>query len=283
MRVLACIDRSHLATSVCDHAAWNAQRLHASVELLHVIERFPDVASTMDRSGRLGVDTGESLLRELARIDEQRNRLAHKSGHLLLDDAANRLRSQGLEEITQRLVQGELVDHVRDHEREATLVVVGKRGEAENRPPAHLGRNLERVIRASYRPVMIASESYRPIRRFLFAYDGGKSAAAAIGFLIETGLLNGLEGHVVLVGQPSDAERTHLADATWRLRAAGLSITESVRAGEPARVVVDAVENEGADLLVMGAYGHSRIRTAIIGNTTTELIQTCPTSMLVCR
>lgn len=283
MRVLACIDRSRHATSVCDHALWSAQRLHASVELLHVIERLPEVAPSTDRSGRLGVDSGESLLRELASIDEQRNRLAHQSGHLLLDDAANRLRSHGLEEITQRLVQGELVDHVRDHEREATLVVVGKRGEAANRSTAHLGRNLERVIRASYRPVMIAAESYRPIRRFLFAYDGGKSAAAAIGFLIETGLLNGLEGHVLLVGQPSDAEQTHLADATWRLRAAGLSITDSVRSGEPSRVVVDAVDSEGADLLVMGAYGHSRIRTAIIGSTTTELIQASPASMLVCR
>lgn len=283
MNVLACIDRSQHAGSVCDHAVWNAQRLKASVELLHVIERHPEVAAPMDHSGRLGVDTGEALLHELASLDERRNRLAHKSGHLLLEDAASRVRSQGLEEITQRLVHGELVDHVRDHERDAALVVVGKRGEAGTQTNAHLGRNLERVIRASYRPVMVTAESYRPIRRFVFAYDGGKSAASAIGFLIETGLLNDLEGHVLMAGQAGDTERTHLADATWRLRAAGLTVTDSMRAGDPARVVIDAVDSEEADLLVMGAYGHSRIRSTIIGSTTTEVMQTCPVSMLVCR
>lgn len=283
MNVLACIDRSHHAGSVCDHAVWNAQRLKASIELLHVIERHPEVAASKDHSGRLGVDTGEALLHELASLDERRNRLAHESGHLLLEDAASRLRAHGVEEITQRLVHGELVEHVKDHERNAALVVVGKRGEAGNQKQAHPGRNLERVIRASYRPVMVTAESYRPIRRFVFAYDGGKSAASAIGFLIETGLLNGLEGHIVLAGQAGDAERTHLADAAWRLRAAGLTVTDSVRAGDPSRAVLDAVDNERADLLVMGAYGHSRIRSAIIGSTTTEVIRTCPVSMLVCR
>ncbi|WP_420851733.1 universal stress protein [Qingshengfaniella alkalisoli] len=33
------------------------------------------------------------------------------------------------------------------------------------------------------------------------------------------------------------------------------------------------VSEEGFDLLVMGAYGHSRIRSLIIGSTTTAMIQ----------
>ena len=38
-KLLACIDASIYATSVCDHAAWVATRLFASVEILLVIQR----------------------------------------------------------------------------------------------------------------------------------------------------------------------------------------------------------------------------------------------------
>jgi nucleotide-binding universal stress UspA family protein len=43
------------------------------------------------------------------------------------------------------------------------------------------------------------------------------------------------------------------------------------------------VEEGGFDLLVMGAYGHSRIRTLMIGSTTTALLRATSISMLVMR
>jgi len=48
-------------------------------------------------------------------------------------------------------------------------------------------------------------------------------------------------------------------------------------------MITDAVEKEGVDLLVMGAYGHSHIRNLIIGSTTTEVIRTSKVATLVCR
>jgi nucleotide-binding universal stress UspA family protein len=48
-------------------------------------------------------------------------------------------------------------------------------------------------------------------------------------------------------------------------------------------VILDEVEREGIDLLVMGAYGHSRIRTLIIGSTTTATLRRCPVPVLMFR
>ena len=53
--------------------------------------------------------------------------------------------------------------------------------------------------------------------------------------------------------------------------------------GEPERVISDHVENHGIDLLVMGAYGHSRIRNLIIGSTTTQMIRSCLVPVLLFR
>jgi nucleotide-binding universal stress UspA family protein len=43
------------------------------------------------------------------------------------------------------------------------------------------------------------------------------------------------------------------------------------------------VQEWAADLLVMGAYGHSRIRELIIGTTTTALLRDTPVPLLVVR
>lgn len=44
-----------------------------------------------------------------------------------------------------------------------------------------------------------------------------------------------------------------------------------------------ACERERIDLLVMGAYGHSRIRSMLLGSTTTQLLRTCPIPVLLLR
>jgi nucleotide-binding universal stress UspA family protein len=43
------------------------------------------------------------------------------------------------------------------------------------------------------------------------------------------------------------------------------------------------VTSEGFDLLVMGAYGHSRIRSLVIGSTTTAMIQAAGIPVLLYR
>jgi nucleotide-binding universal stress UspA family protein len=281
MKVLAFVDHSRYAASVCGHAAWAALRLGLPVEVLHVIEYHLHTTARFDRAGYLGVDTGEELLRELSVLDEQRNRIAQESGRLLLDDATKRLRAAGIDNARQRLEYGELVDRLRHLEGDARLIVMGKRGEAENQAEAHLGTNLERVIRASHRPVLIASPEFQPVRRFLLAWDGGKSSGAAINFLVDSMLLHEATGHVLFAGKGTDDERTRMSDAVRHLRSAGLEITDEIRDGEAGQVILDAVEREQSDLLVMGAYGHSRVRRLMIGSTTTEVVGACTASMLV--
>ncbi|MEO0913851.1 MAG: universal stress protein, partial [Pseudomonadota bacterium] len=66
-----------------------------------------------------------------------------------------------------------------------------------------------------------------------------------------------------------------LEKARATLSAAGHEATIEVVPGEPTAVITDAVEEGGYDLLVMGAYGHSRIRNLFIGSTTSEMMRSC--------
>jgi nucleotide-binding universal stress UspA family protein len=53
--------------------------------------------------------------------------------------------------------------------------------------------------------------------------------------------------------------------------------------GQPEVALADLIEADGHDMLVMGAYGHSRIRAMIIGSTTTAMIRTCKVPVLLMK
>jgi nucleotide-binding universal stress UspA family protein len=286
MMVLACLDGSRYTPVICDYAARAARRIGVGVELLHVIDRLPEVRTPVDYSGHMTSDMADTLLEEYAQIDEQRARALQQQARGMLDEAAERVRRAGIAAVQARLVYGNLVDQLQEHEGDARLVVIGKRGESELHATANLGSNLQRVVRASRRPIMIVPPVYRPLRHFVVAYDGGASSTKAIDMLTRETLLLEAECHLVMVcpGEAEDAAR--LAAAAKRLRDAGYRVTERLEKAEPGHpdeVIVSVVERTGSDLLVMGAYGHSRIRNLIIGSTTTALLRACTVPVLVVR
>lgn len=79
-RVLAAVDASAYGESVARHAAWAATRLQSPLQFLHVLDRHPETAPVADLSGNLALGARETLLLELAEVDEQRSRLAPERG-----------------------------------------------------------------------------------------------------------------------------------------------------------------------------------------------------------
>ncbi|HEV2529224.1 MAG TPA: universal stress protein [Thermomicrobiales bacterium] len=288
MTVLACIDRSAYASSVCDHAAWAAGRIataggEATVHLVHVVDRSHEPASREDLSGNPGIDTPDDLLREIAEAARARDRLSHEAERRLLEAAAARTRAAGISHITQHLLQGELVDELHDHEGAARLIVVGRQGQTADRAPKHLGRNLERVIRATRRPVLITPPEMRPIGQATFAYDGSQSSGAAVRFLVQSRLLAGIRMRVLAVDDDVLKAQDRLADANAQLVHAGIDATAVVRSGVASDAIADQVRDSGSDLLVMGAYGHSQLRQFIVGSTTTAVLRSTSVATLVVR
>ncbi|MBC6715852.1 universal stress protein [Aurantimonas sp. DM33-3] len=280
-KILALVDGSQYSQSVCDNAAWVAERLSAEVDLLHVIGRRDTASAPADYSGSLDLGEREQLLKELAEFDEQKGRLARKRGRLVLSEGAARLRDRGVETVSERLLSGDLVDTVREQESGAELLVIGKRGEAADFAKLHLGSNLERVLRGATRPVLVSARAFRPVKRFLVAFDGGPSVAKALDHLVASPLLKGAACELLMVSDKTSDPRLDRAVET--LNAAGYDATGILEKGEPDAVIAAHVERDEIDLIVMGAYGHSRIRSYLIGSTTSEIVRSCLRPVLMFR
>lgn len=282
-KIISFVDGSIYTQSVCDHAAWAATRTGASIDVVHVLGRR-DISSTpVDLSGTLEAETQATLLKELADLDAQRARLSQQRGRVVVDDAKARLLADGVADVTAKLRNGDIVEAVHELEADADLVVVGKRGSAADFARLHLGSNLERAVRVARKPVLVASRAFQPIGRFLIAFDGGPSVMRAIGHIAAGPLFRGLECRMLMVGHDTPEARSKLEAAAALLRDAGYAVEADLRPGEPEGVISANVESGGINLLVMGAYGHSRIRNLIIGSTTSEMVRLCKVPVMLFR
>lgn len=281
-KIIALVDGSIYSASVCEHAAWISGRTGAPVELLHVLGRR-EGAETSDLSGSIRLGARTALLEELAALDAQRAKLVAHRGRAILEDARALLEAAGVREITTRLRHGDIVETVAEVEHEARVILIGKRGEAADFAKGHLGSNLERIVRACHKPVVVAARAFRPIEKVLLAYDGGTSAMKAVDHIARSPLFAGLRVHVVTVGTATPEVKKGLEDARALLAAAGIVAETGVIAGQPETALGKLVDEAGFDMVVMGAYGHSRIRSLIIGSTTTEMVRSCKVPVVLLR
>lgn len=280
--ILACTDGSLYAASIYQHAAWAARADQSPVHVLHVIER-EDGAQPRDLTGSLGFDASAELMEELVRLDEAHARVARLRGKAILEDAEKQLREAGVAEVSATQRHGSLVETLKEFEDGTGLIVIGKRGEHADFAKGHLGSNLERVVRSVDHPVLVAARSFRPIERAMIAFDGGPSALKAVAHVAAEPSFRGVEIHLVAVGKEGGELERELEGAATGLRGAGLEVTADFLQGDPEEVITRESSERSIDLLVMGAYGHSRIRQLVIGSTTTAIIRTCTIPLLLFR
>ncbi|MEO0421165.1 MAG: universal stress protein [Pseudomonadota bacterium] len=282
-KLLALVDGSIYSRSVCEHAVWIAQRAGFAVDLLHVLARRRNEGGGGNLSGNISLGAKSTLLNELTELDGEMAKLQQKRGRAILDDARQILSDAGVDEITTRLRFGDIVETVGADEATADMVLIGKRGEDADFASTHLGSNLERIVRSCHKPVMVAARAFTPVERAVVAFDGGESVMKAIAYMEQSPIFNGVACELLYVGEPNNAMREHLDATVARLQAAGREVSTAIRAGQPEQVIASAVDEGGANLLVMGAYGHSRIRTLIIGSTTTTMMRLCRVPVLLFR
>lgn len=280
--ILACIDSSAYAAPVCDLAAWAARRLERPVDLLHVVQRKGAVAERHDLSGAIGLGVKGDLLEELTRLDEADARLQVERGRALLAAAEKRLEAAGVAGIDVLHRHGGIVETILEREADARVVVIGKRGAGHEFATDHIGSKIERVVRASSKPILIASRAVEAPRSVVLAWDGSPAARRALERCANSPLFAGVPVHVVTAGA-DDSRHRELVEEAARQLGPERDVLTTLEAGSPENLIPAVIGATPGAILVMGAYGHSPLRTLIVGSTTTSMIRTVRVPILLTR
>lgn len=286
-KVLACVDQSPCAQTVADAAAWAARRMDATLELLHVLDRHPELAAVTDHSGTIGANAQEHLLQQLSADDEARTRAARESGRVFLNNLRERALAAGAPTVDTRQRHGELAETLTEQQDGTCLFVLGRKGRhsASTHPNnGHgMGRQVEWVVRSLARPVLVVGDAFKAPRRVLLAYDGSAITRKGVDMIAASPLFQGLTVHVLMAGKATSDGPRQLDWAVQTLSNAGLGVVPHIQLGDPQAVVGQAIASHGIDLLVMGAYTHSPLRSLFRGSHTQQLLKAAPVPTLLLR
>ena len=174
-----------------------------------------------------------------------------------------------------RSAVGAPVEYLAGQARAADLVVVGRRG-PEDTWDHRLGISPGDLLMELGRPMLIVPPHVDRLAasRVVVAWKSTREARRAVWDSLP--LLRAAEKvFVVVVGEESSEGEDGAADVAAFLTRHGVASAAVLRAGFEVRVahtLQRTAEQEGADLIVAGAYGHSRLREWAFGGVTRDLL-----------
>lgn len=276
--ILVCVDGSKYSEAAAGAAIWLAKALGARLRALSVADtRLLEGPWLADLSGMAGAQPFQALVPQLEEILRGKARSASQSVTL----AAAR---EGIA-CSAETAFGRLVEEILELERSAELVVMGQRGEGYEATGEWLGANVERVVRKSIKPCLITPEAFRPVRRILAAYDGSEHANRALysAFELATALKAALTVLAVAPGDDEARRARLLREALDLAKQQGVGAEPLSMDGAPEARIVEVAREKAFDLIVMGAYGHTRLRELVLGSVTNHVIRTSEVPVLLVR
>ncbi len=184
-----------------------------------------------------------------------------------------------------REIKGEFPTGYALSARSADLCVLARRGEDTQRFEIDV---LEELLFNSGRPVLIGDGTASSLTKtVIIAWDGGREAARAVGAAAPA--LKAAERVIVAaVGQCEEdvanagADAAALAERLSRGGVAAEAHDVAIEDGEkPESRLLTFAQNQAAELMVMGAYSHSRFRELVLGGFTRRFLEESPIPLLI--
>jgi nucleotide-binding universal stress UspA family protein len=280
-KVYACVEGQASTGPVVDCALWATRRLDVPLVFLHVMAPAPTHGPTSDLGTAAGLAAQEDPLEEITSQDERQARQDDELGRRLLGAACERATALGFMRHESCLRHGDLPAVAQDLEGDARLFVLAQHA-LEATSGVHWVQLLERLVRAVHRPVLVVpGQSFVAPERLVLAFDGSPTAQRAVEGVAASPLLQGLPVVVAMAAADRHAQQEALAAACERLRAAGFEVCGEMHPGVPQDVLPRVLSSHATSLLVMGAYGHSRLRQLLLGSTTATLLRSSKVPVLV--
>ena len=272
-KVLACVDQSPYADFVADYSAWAANKFGLPLELLHIIDRHQETATSDDHSGAIGFDAQENLLNRLTEEEGERSRAIREQGRIFLNELKKRCERRDGLSVDVRQRYGQLLDTLDEQQGDVALYVLGRRGQSADQTQRDLGRHVESISRKIRRPILTVANAFSEPKNLLVAYDGKRMTRNCITMLAANPALTDLPVHVVMSGKHNSEADKHLEWASNTLAKSGFEIETAYLPGDPEQQITQAIADRKIDMLVMGAYSRSPLKSLFLGSNTNDLLR----------
>lgn len=274
--ILLSVDGSIYTESALRHAIHLAKAFKVRVRVLSVVD-----VRTFEWAMSIGADAFVPIIPSALYLEETKN-LQQQKSDMVLQKSEEILQAADIRFTLHKEV-GSPTEVISEYLRTTDLLIMGARGEFAAWKSKNIGATLDYVSRQVHKPIFIVSKDFIAIQKVLAAYDGSDTANKALslaGYIAER---LALPVTVVNVSSRAD-EATHILDEAKKyLSNFDISCDKVHVRGTPENKICEYAHSKGYDLIVMGAYGRSRIREAILGSTTQTVMRMAQVPVLLAK
>ena len=275
--ILIPVDGSVNSATAVDYGIYIAPKLDASLSGLHVIDIYLIQGPMMtDVSATVGMPPHDGF------FEAVETSLKEKADYVL-KNFEDRCRAAGVACGTKKNI-GKISDTIIEEAEGADLILMAKKGEHFHLKEGGLiGSVAEVVIRHSGKPVMVIPESFREIESMGLAYDGSAPARKALELSLNISEKAKWPITVLIISADA-AKAADLSAQVEDMAQKGMADCEVIiSAGREADEILKFIAEGPVELMVMGAYGHNRLRELLLGSTTSHIIHKSPIPVLLIR
>ena len=276
--ILVCTDGSPFGDTACDFAIYLSKQLETRLSGLHVLDsRMLEGPLMSDISGWVGAQPfGDQL--------QQFRNLMQEKGEAIIN-AFNKKCEENSIEPNSWLKMGHPIRIILEEENKTELLVIGQKGEHAEWGGELMGSTVERLVRQSFKPCLVTPENFSEINKILVAYDGSGHSSRALQEAAELASAMSIPISVLSVAEDKDMDEAN------KLSREGMELAQSheckathmVGKGLADEIILEMAAEHDYGLIVMGAYGHTRIREMILGSTTTQVVANANTPVMLVR
>jgi nucleotide-binding universal stress UspA family protein len=275
--ILLAVDGSAFTEPVLQYGIALSQKFQALLRVLTVID-----IRIFEWAVAIGVE-GFAPIIPSSGYQEESQKLLDQKAEEVLKKIENILKQKKVEFVLEK-ESGNPVDMICDKARLADMVMVGARGEFAKWSDKMLGATLEALTRLCIKPIFISPKEYQDIQKIMVAYDGSENASKGLALAAFFASRLDLPLLLLNVNDSNQAGKQILQEAKEYLAPYKLSqLEEEVVTGDAAEKIIEMSKARKVDLIIMGSYGHSRIREAILGSTTVQAMRNATVPVLMAR
>jgi nucleotide-binding universal stress UspA family protein len=275
-KILVGIDTSEHSRNAQAYAFYIARRFDAALIGLHVVDIVSIEGSFFhDISGSLGLEPYLDFSSKMREVLTAR-------GKTVLEEFAEAAAREKLP-VETLLDMGIVANQICERAKAADLVAIGHRGVNEKFSTGLLGSTAESVARKCPRPLFISPMRFREIRRPVLAYDGSERAARAMRQAAEFAAIFETPLTVITIARDLKLGERTLDEARSYLESYNPRADFRLIAGHAHEEIIKFLKEHNADLLFIGAYGHSRIIEMVLGSTTEYVLRNSPCPVFLMR
>ncbi len=276
-KIIIPADGSNNSNIALEYGIYIALKLNALISGLHVLDvNLLQGPMLTDISGAVGLPPYDGFFDAI-------HQSLNEKADFIINDFREQCQKAGLKPEIKKII-GKIDEIIIEEASTADFILMAKKGEHFHlKEGGLLGSVAEAVIRHSGKPVMITPDNFREIESMGIAYDGSPSAQKALEFSLGLSKQAAWPLTAIIITDNMGKATSLTSQIEKAAQAQENECEVIILPGKEAIEIIKFIKEDAVELMVMGAYGHNRLRELLLGSTTSQVIQKSTIPVLLMR